>query len=52
MPLDVTPKKISEHLIHYMERHNTANGLVILFDMGSLKEIYQYFPEMKKGPFY
>lgn len=51
MPLDVTPKKISEHLIHYMERHNTANGLVILFDMGSLKEIYQYFPENEKGPF-
>lgn len=51
MPLDVTPKKISEHLIHYMERQETRNGLVILFDMGSLKEIYQYFPAEEEGPF-
>ncbi|MGH2140725.1 hypothetical protein, partial [Enterococcus faecalis] len=50
MPLDVTPKKISEHLIHYMEREETRNGLVILFDMRSLKEIYQYFPAEEEGP--
>ena len=34
-----------------MERQETRNGLVILFDMGSLKEIYQYFPA-EEGPFY
>ena len=49
MPLDVTPKNF-EHLIHYMERQETRNGLVILFDMGSLK-IYQYFPAEEEGPF-
>lgn len=34
-----------------MERQETRNGLVILFDMGSLKEIYQYFPAEEEGPF-
>ena len=34
-----------------MERQETRNGLVI-FDMGSLKEIYQYFPAEEEGPFY
>lgn len=34
-----------------MERQETRNGLVILFDMGSLKEIYQYFPVEEEGPF-
>ena len=43
MPLDVTPKKIAEKLMQYIERNDTSNGLIILFDMGSLKEIHRYF---------
>lgn len=34
-----------------MERQETRNGLVILFDMGSLKEIYQYFPAEEEDYF-
>ncbi|MGX7163771.1 sigma 54-interacting transcriptional regulator [Enterococcus massiliensis] len=50
MPLDVTPKKIAENITHYIEKNDISNGLMILFDMGSLKEIYQYFPKDIKAP--
>lgn len=50
MPLDVTPKKIAEKLIQYIERNDTSNGLVILFDMGSLKEIHRYFSKESAAP--
>jgi sigma-54 dependent transcriptional regulator of gfr operon len=50
MPLEVTPKQIAEHIIKYIQKNDVSNGLVILFDMGSLKEIYQYFPKELQAP--
>ncbi|MCD5001161.1 sigma 54-interacting transcriptional regulator [Enterococcus saccharolyticus] len=45
MPLDVSPQRIAEEILDYSETNDVSNGLVILVDMGSLKEIYQYFPK-------
>lgn len=50
MPLDVTPQQIAEEIIEYSETNDISNGLVILVDMGSLKEIYQYFPKQITTP--
>ncbi|GCF94110.1 transcription antiterminator BglG [Enterococcus florum] len=50
MPLDVTPQQIAEEILNYSEYHDVSNGLVILVDMGSLKEIYQYFPKQITTP--
>lgn len=50
MPLDVTPQQIAEEILDYSENHDISNGLVILVDMGSLKEIYQYFPKQINVP--
>ncbi|MBO0440047.1 sigma 54-interacting transcriptional regulator [Candidatus Enterococcus ikei] len=50
MPLDVTPKKIAEKMMQYIERNDTSNGLIILFDMGSLKEIHRYFSKETTAP--
>ncbi|MGF2146354.1 sigma 54-interacting transcriptional regulator [Vagococcus fluvialis] len=50
MSLDVTPQKIAEEIISYSERNDISNGLVILVDMGSLKEIYEYFPKQITAP--
>ncbi|EOH98414.1 sigma-54 dependent DNA-binding response regulator [Enterococcus moraviensis ATCC BAA-383] len=50
MPLDVTPKKIAEKMMQYIERNDTSNGLIILFDMGSLKEIHRYFSKETAAP--
>lgn len=50
MPLDVTPQQIAEEILDYSENNDISNGLVILVDMGSLKEIYQYFPKQINVP--
>lgn len=50
MPLDITPQKIAEEIVDYTERNDVSNGLVILADMGSLKEIYEYFPKQLPVP--
>lgn len=50
MALDVTPQQIAEEILNYSEHHDISNGLVILVDMGSLKEIYQYFPKQITTP--
>lgn len=50
MPLDVTPQQIAEEILEYSEHNDISNGLVILVDMGSLKEIYQYFPKQITAP--
>lgn len=50
MPLDTTPQKIAEQILDYCEKNNTDNGLVILVDMGSLREIYEYFPKQITMP--
>ncbi|MGM0125549.1 sigma-54 dependent transcriptional regulator, gfr operon transcriptional activator [Enterococcus sp. AZ194] len=50
MPLDVSPQRIAEEILDYSENNDISNGLVILVDMGSLKEIYQYFPKQITVP--
>ncbi len=50
MPLDITPQQIAEEILDYTEHNDISNGLVILVDMGSLKEIYQYFPKQITAP--
>ncbi|KAF1299439.1 transcription antiterminator BglG [Enterococcus sp. JM4C] len=50
MPLDVSPLRIAEEILDYSETNDISNGLVILVDMGSLKEIYQYFPKQITVP--
>ncbi len=43
MPLDVTPEAIAAEVMNYIERNALVSGLVILVDMGSLKEIHRHF---------
>ncbi|GEL67033.1 sigma 54-interacting transcriptional regulator [Marinilactibacillus psychrotolerans] len=50
MPLDTTPQKIAEEIVDYSEKNDISNGLVILVDMGSLKDIYEYFPQQLTAP--
>lgn len=50
MPLDTTPQKIAEQILDYCENNATENGLIILVDMGSLREIYAYFPKQLTMP--
>lgn len=50
MPLETTTKQISEEIIDYCTRNDLSNGLVILVDMGSLRELYQYFPNQIETP--
>jgi sigma-54 dependent transcriptional regulator of gfr operon len=50
MPLAVSPQRIAEEILDYCEYNDISNGLVILVDMGSLKEIYQYFPKQITAP--
>lgn len=49
MPLDTTPHEIAEEVMQYVEKNDVSNGLVILVDMGSLKEIYQYFSKIGRA---
>lgn len=41
MPLEITPKEIAKELSAYIENIDTARGLIILVDMGSLENIYK-----------
>lgn len=50
MPLDVTPQEIASEILKYSQKNDVSNGLVILVDMGSLKEIYRYFPRQNLIP--
>ena len=50
MPLDVTPQQIANEIIDYSNHHDLSNGLIILVDMGSLKEIYQLFKDQVFAP--
>ncbi|MBF8808450.1 MAG: sigma 54-interacting transcriptional regulator [Enterococcus lacertideformus] len=50
MPLDVTPQQIADEIIDYSNHHDVSNGLIILVDMGSLKEIYQLFKDKVFAP--
>lgn len=50
MPLDITAKKIAESINSYIEKNDVSNGLIILVDMGSLKEIYQFLLKNMAAP--
>ncbi len=50
MPLETTTKQISEEIINYCTQNELSNGLIILVDMGSLRELYQFFPKQIETP--
>ncbi len=50
MPLTTTPKEIATQIMEYSEQNDISNGLIILVDMGSLKEIYPLFQERITTP--
>lgn len=50
MPIDISLNEIGERLIEYIERNDVSNGLIILVDMGSLKDIYNQIKDFIKGP--
>lgn len=50
MPLDIQVKEIASKLIQYIEENDVSNGLVILFDTGSLKDVYELIKNHISGP--
>lgn len=50
MTLDVTPQQIAAEIVDYCENSDVSNGLIILVDMGSLKEIHQFFKKQLSVP--
>ena len=50
MPLDVTKNQIATENIDNSENSDDSNGLIILVDMGSLKEIHQFFKKQLSVP--
>ncbi|WEV50888.1 sigma 54-interacting transcriptional regulator [Lactobacillus sp. ESL0731] len=50
MPLNVSAQQIANEIIDYSENNDVKNGLIILVDMGSLKEIEKLFPRQINAP--
>lgn len=50
MPYDVGIKEIKNQLINYLKNNDISNGLIILVDMGSLKEIYMEIKDYVNHP--
>ena len=50
MPINISPREIADEILDYSKKNDISNGLIILADMGSLKDIYQYFPSQIKAP--
>lgn len=50
MPIDISVSEIAENVLHYIEQNDVSNGLVILVDTGSLKDIYESFQKKVNGP--
>ena len=50
MPINISVKEIGEKLIEYIYRNDISSGLVILVDMGSLKDIYNQIKEHINQP--
>lgn len=50
MPIDITLKDIATKVINYIENNDVSKGLVILVDMGSLKDIDKLIKKSIKGP--
>lgn len=41
MPIDATIADVSKQMSRYLEGDRIKNGLIVLFDMGSLNLIYE-----------
>jgi len=50
MPLDVSIDEIVTRVLNYIENNDVSKGLVILVDMGSLKEIDAQINKFLRGP--
>ncbi|MBM7599018.1 sigma-54 dependent transcriptional regulator of gfr operon [Virgibacillus halotolerans] len=50
MPLNTTPEKITANVLEYIEQNEIPEGLMILVDMGSLKDINKLFKKNVKVP--
>lgn len=50
MPIDISIKEISYKLIEYIKNNDVSKGLIILVDMGSLKDIYSKIEDYINGP--
>lgn len=50
MPINVSAQQIANQIIDYSENNDITHGLIILVDMGSLKEIETLFPRQINAP--
>jgi sigma-54 dependent transcriptional regulator, gfr operon transcriptional activator len=50
MPIDSDVKEIIKNVTDYIEQNDVSKGLVILVDMGSLKDIYTHIKHLLHGP--
>lgn len=50
MPLNITPEEITANVLDYIEQNEIPEGLMILVDMGSLKDINRLFKKNVKVP--
>ncbi|MDT3763784.1 sigma 54-interacting transcriptional regulator [Priestia filamentosa] len=50
MPIDISVEDIVAKVLNYIEHHDVSKGLVILVDMGSLKDIYSQFKKHMNAP--
>lgn len=50
MPIDISMDEIVKKLIAYIEENSVSSGLMILVDMGSLKDIYSKIKEYINAP--
>jgi sigma-54 dependent transcriptional regulator, gfr operon transcriptional activator len=50
MPIDSDVNEIVQNVTGYIEQNDVSKGLVILVDMGSLKDIYNHIMHLIHGP--
>ncbi|WP_342431040.1 sigma 54-interacting transcriptional regulator [Neobacillus sp. FSL H8-0543] len=50
MPIDISVEETAARVVNYIEHNDVSKGLVILVDMGSLKDIYSQFKKHVNGP--
>lgn len=50
MPIDVSVGEIASRVLNYIESNDVSKGLILLVDMGSLKDIYSQFKKEVNGP--
>jgi sigma-54 dependent transcriptional regulator, gfr operon transcriptional activator len=50
MPIDITGDEITSRVLNYIQHNNVSKGLIILVDMGSLKDIYSQIKHHVDAP--